>query len=85
MISVRRLLITFAVLVPPLALAAPDAVAARRHVRHAAAHHTHRTTQVMTAVYQVAARPHGFRRLHTARASGGHFAQGFDRSLMVGS
>ena len=85
MIVVRRLLITSATLALTLTLAAPDAAAARHHKRHAAVHRAHRPTQAVTAIYQVVARPHAPRRLRAARASAGHFAQGFERGLMLGS
>ena len=85
MTPVRRLLITLAILAPPLALAVPDAAAARHHVRHAAAHRARHAAQAVSAVYQVVARPHAPRRLRAARASEGHFAQSSDRSLLLGS
>ncbi len=85
MIPVRRLLITLAVLVIPLTLAVPDAAAARHRAHQATAHRMHRTTQVVTAIYQVTARPHAPRRRRAGLANKEHFAQGFDRSLMVES
>lgn len=85
MILVRRMLITAATLALTLTLAAPDAAAARHHKRHAAAHRTHRTTQAVTAIYQVVARPHAPRRLHATHTSAGDYAQGFERGLMLGS
>lgn len=85
MIPVRRLLLTFVILALPLVLAVPDAAAARHHARHAATHRARHATQAITAIYQVVARPHAPRRLRAARASAGHFAQGFDRNLMLGS
>jgi len=85
MILVRRMLITAATLALTLTLAAPDAAAARHHKRHAAAHRTHRTTQAVTAIYRVVARPHAPYRLRAANTNDGHFAQSFDRGLMLGS
>lgn len=85
MILVRRPLIALAALAMSFALVVPDAAAARHHVCHTAAHHVHRPTQVVTAIYQMAARPHASHRLRAARTNGGHFAQGFDRSLTLGS
>ncbi len=85
MIPARRPLIALAALAMSLALVVPDAAAARHHVRHTAAHHVHRPTQIVTAIYQVAARPHASHRLRAALTTEGHFAQGFDRSLMLGS
>jgi len=85
MIFARRLLNIFAILALPFALGVPDAVAARHHVRHVAAHRTHRATQVVTTVYQVTTRPHATHRLRAARAGQSHFAQSIDRGLMPGS
>lgn len=85
MIPVRRLLITCATLALTLTLAVPDAAAARHHKRHAAVQRAHRSTQAVTAIYQVIARPHALRRLRAAHAHEGHFAQGFDHGLMLGS